>query len=111
MAADYTNKSVQKALDLIETLSGRELEFTSLAAIAEASGLEKDNALRLLWNLEQRGYVETNGRGSYRLSPRIVRFAEKFRLGLVERARALDSTFQSYIGDIDDRQEPGPHRG
>lgn len=72
-ASRETVQSVERALDLIEALAGKELGVTQLA---ERTGLVPSTVHRLLATLVARGYVsKTTGSGRYQLGFKLLQLA------------------------------------
>lgn len=65
--------SLMKGCRVVETLAGGESEY-SLAQVAEANGLNKTTAHRLLQTLLLAGWVERGPEGGYRIGIRMLRF-------------------------------------
>lgn len=76
----YSIAVLGKALDLLDALDGDEaLTLTELSARA---GIPKPTALRVLSNLEERGYVERDAHGQYRLGMRLLQLGSRKSAGL-----------------------------
>lgn len=69
------------AQDILIPKTKRELQ--------DALDLSSDQAFRILWNLNDRGWVEDHAQG-YRLSPHIVQIADRLR-------QAVADTLHRYI--------------
>ena len=106
-------QSVDRALDLLETLSGSERNGVSLAALARDLAISKSSALTLLRTLTARGYVAEIGSGRmrrYRLGLALARLGDEAlsQISLLDVAlprlnEMTDETgWTSRIGMLDD---------
>ncbi len=109
MAAQYQNRSVSRAFNVLECVSGSEGPL-GLAEIARRANLDRSTTLRFLAVLKNLGYVHRDPHDStYRLGHRIDRLAEHSRgsdlLCSVARpiVTALAGTFgeSTYIGTME----------
>jgi IclR family KDG regulon transcriptional repressor len=76
----YSIAVLGKALDLLDALDIDEaLTLTELSARV---GIPKATALRVLANLEERGYVERDAHGQYRLGMRLLQLGARKSAGL-----------------------------
>jgi DNA-binding IclR family transcriptional regulator len=76
--SSYAVQSVEKALDLLETLTNESLD-TTLPHLADKVGISRNKAFRLLATLEQRGLVEReDSSGVYRLGLSTLELAQRF---------------------------------
>jgi len=91
----YTNENQQNLCSVVEYLSEDIIQPKTLKEIHEALGLSRDQAFRTMWNLKDRGWVEETARG-YRLSPRIVKIADRLRL-------AVADTLREYLGSSQEK--------
>ena len=85
----YNVSTIERAFDVLRTFSLRHPEL-SLVEIAQAAGLHKATAFRLLTALANRNMVIKNPRtGLYRLGFQVIELAEiaKISTGLVSQAR------------------------
>lgn len=74
MAGENFISIVAKALTVLESLRGAD-QGLSLKEVSKTSKLPKTTAFRILFTLEQQGYVEkVSGNGCYRLSTKIMEF-------------------------------------
>jgi DNA-binding IclR family transcriptional regulator len=64
-------QSIERTLDILEVLS-TEREGLGVTSIAARVGLHKSTAHRLLTTLTERGYVEKNAEGIYRLGLKLI---------------------------------------
>lgn len=87
---EYVNENQQTFMRVYEYLAEDVLEPKTAADIAQALDISRDQAFRACWNLADRGLAERAG-GGYRLSPRTVLIAERYRL-------ALADTLRRYLG-------------
>lgn len=69
-----------KALDLLDALDGD--GAPTLTELSAQTGINKATALRILANLEDRGYVERDGQGRYRLGVRLLQLGARISRGL-----------------------------
>jgi DNA-binding IclR family transcriptional regulator len=82
----YAIAVLGKALDLLDALdTGEALTLTELSA---RIGVPKATALRVLANLEERGYVERDAHGQYRLGMRLLQLGARKASGLDLRTLA-----------------------
>ena len=80
-AGRYTIAVLTKALDLIDLLEAH--EALTLTELSGRAGINKATALRVLANLEERGYVEREaGTGRYRLGFRLLQLGARLTEGL-----------------------------
>lgn len=87
-----TNSAVDRAAKLLAALGhGRPSVGLSLGDISAETDIPKSTALRLLTSLEQRGFVERDSAGRFRIGLGLVDlvFAYLEDLDLVEQARAV----------------------
>lgn len=93
-------QSVDRAVTVLETLSGTGGSF--VGDIAEAMGVHKSTASRLLSALEKRGLVQqADERGKYQLGFGILRLAAAIpgRLSLVQEARPVLQALAGEFGE------------
>ena len=79
--SDGANVSQQTLLRVIEALGARPLEWQTRAELVGAS--TRDQTYRALRNLELAGWAE-QGDAGWRLTPKVVRLAERTRLAIAE---------------------------
>ncbi|MGH2560911.1 MAG: IclR family transcriptional regulator [Thermomicrobiales bacterium] len=85
-AGRYHIAVLAKALDLLDLLDAEgDLTLTELSGRA---GINKATALRILANLDDRGYVERDGHGRYRLGVRLTQLGARRSAGLDLRSVA-----------------------
>ena len=89
----YASASQQTLLKTIEALGERPLEWQAQAAVVEHVGVTRDQTHRALVNLEIWGWAEQGVGGSWRLTPKLVRIAERTRL-------AIGEIHRSYLEDV-----------
>ena len=108
-AGRYTIAVLTKALDLIDLLDAHEsLTLTELSA---RSGINKVTALRILANLEGRGYVERDeATGRYRLGVRLLQLGMRKTEGLDLRtvARPILKRLHADTDETVNLAIPGP---
>lgn len=74
-AGRYAIAVLGKAFDLIDLLDRR--DGLTLTQISADSGMSKPTALRILANLEERGYVERDAAGRYHLGMRLLQLGTR----------------------------------
>lgn len=85
---DYASPPQQTVLGVLEALGMRPLEWQAQAALVARVGATRDQTHRALLNLESAGWAEQGVGGSWRLTPKIVRIAERTRLAIGEIHRS-----------------------
>lgn len=101
MAGQYKNRSVSRAFDVLECVSGAEAPI-GLAEIARRAGLDRSTALRFLSVLKSLGYVYRHPTGgTYRVGYRIGRIAEHARSSdlLCDVARPIVTDLAGKFGE------------
>lgn len=101
MAGQYKNRSVSRAFDVLESVSGA-AEPLGLAEIARRSGLGRSTALRFLAVLQSLGYVHRHPTGgTYRVGYRIGRIAQQARSSdlLCDVARPIVTDLAGKFGE------------
>ena len=88
----YFSKSQQALLQVLVILGERPLDIMTLAALTEQSDLPRDQVFRALQNLQIGGWAEQAPGGAWRLTPLVVRIAERMRL-------AIHNLCQAYLGE------------
>ena len=78
---NYTNKSQQLLMQVIDILSDAPLRSASLADLVERTGAGRDQAFRAAKNLEIYGWAEMTVEG-WRLTPRLTQLSERVRLDI-----------------------------
>ena len=82
-ARPIASASQQTLLQVLEALGERPLEWQAQAALVERVGATRDQTHRALVNLEIAGWAE-QAVGGWRLTPKLVRIAERTRLAIAE---------------------------
>lgn len=77
----YFVRSVQRAFDVVKAF-GPDRPSASLSEVAEASGLDRATARRLLLTLVDLGYVRQTGRREFALTPRILELGYAYLSGM-----------------------------
>ncbi|MCB1547264.1 MAG: IclR family transcriptional regulator [Hyphomicrobiaceae bacterium] len=75
-----TSGTVEKALDILDELSGPVAE-RGVSELAVVTGINKSTVVRLCATLAQRGYLQRGQRQRYRLGPRVANLARAYRQG------------------------------
>lgn len=78
---NYISSSQQGLLQLVEVLSRRLLQPTTITELVMATGQTRDRIFRTLRNLEEAGWAEKMGEG-WMLSPSLTRMSERLRAAL-----------------------------
>ncbi|MGH2534228.1 MAG: IclR family transcriptional regulator [Thermomicrobiales bacterium] len=88
-----------KALDLLDLLDAE--DGLTLTELSGRAGINKATALRILANLDDRGYVERDGNGRYRLGVRLMQLGARKSAGLDLRsvARPILQRLQAETGE------------
>jgi DNA-binding IclR family transcriptional regulator len=96
---DKNVQSVDRALDIIETLS-LERDGLGVTELAKRIGLHKSTTHRLLTTLSQRGYVAKRGNGVYHLGLKIIEAASCYinSLELQTEARPYVAQITTELG-------------
>jgi IclR family KDG regulon transcriptional repressor len=76
----YAIAVLGKALDLLDALDGA--GAATLTELSSRTAIHKATALRILANLEERGYVERDGHGRYSLGLRMLQLGARISAGL-----------------------------
>jgi IclR family acetate operon transcriptional repressor len=76
----YSIAVLGKALDLLDALDGD--DALTLTELSGRAGIPKPTALRILSNLEERGYVERDAHAQYRLGMRLLQLGSRKSAGL-----------------------------
>lgn len=71
MASDNSVQSIDRALDIIEVLSG-ESEGLGVTDIANRIGLHKSTAHRIITTMTARGYLNKNEAGNYQIGLKLI---------------------------------------
>lgn len=79
--SSYISTTQQQLLQLVEVLSRRMLQPTTITELVMATGQTRDKVFRTLRNLEEAGWAERMGEG-WILSPTLTRMAERLRTAL-----------------------------
>ncbi|MFC0529875.1 IclR family transcriptional regulator [Phytohabitans kaempferiae] len=107
------SQSIQRALDVLETLSTEAPEVgQTLTELADRLGLPKSTVARVLFNLEARGFVEQDGLRRYRVGMRLFSIGGQAlansHLRVTSRPYLEDLTLRvgesSYLGVLDMHQ-------
>ncbi|MEV0732637.1 MULTISPECIES: IclR family transcriptional regulator [Polymorphospora] len=107
------SQSIQRALDVLETLSTEAPEVgQTLTELADRLGLPKSTVARVLFNLESRGFVEQDGLRRYRVGMRLFSIGGQAlansHLRVTSRPYLEDLTLRvgesSYLGVLDMQQ-------
>lgn len=85
---DDSIKSIERALDILEVLATKK-DGLGITAIARATGLSKSTVHRITATLAERGYVEHESAGNYRLGLKYIEIASFYinRLELQTESR------------------------
>lgn len=75
-STDYTIQSIAKALDLLEIIAQEEPNH-SLSFLSEQLSMSRNKTFRIAATLAERGLIERDGAGSYRLGIAAVELAQK----------------------------------
>jgi DNA-binding IclR family transcriptional regulator len=75
----YTIAVLGKAMDLLDALDDD--GAPTLTELSERTAIHKATALRILANLEERGYVERDGQGRYSLGVRLLQLGVRISTG------------------------------
>ncbi len=88
--ADLTNRSVTKAVRLLRELAAQPRTGATVTALAKVAGLSRPTAFRLLYSLQQEGFVDRIGT-NYVLGWELARMGRRADpyAGLVARAQPL----------------------
>lgn len=98
---DYSLKTVNKALDILEQLSIKSED--SLTSLYKTMDMPKTTIFRLVNTLEKRGYILKNSSGSLSLGPRVMGLVSStLRSGWIAE---LNKTAHPYMVDLRDLYE------
>lgn len=70
--------SAEKIFDLLEAFLSSDFKPMTVPEVMKESGLKRNTADRLLKVFEKRGYVTQNDQEKWMLTPKIIRFSEKY---------------------------------
>ena len=77
----YVTESALNVLHVLEALEGTEFEPVSLERIVERTkhaNLSRNKCFRALHTLQAKGYAKQDERGFWSITPRILRFSERY---------------------------------
>lgn len=96
----YAIQSVEKALDILETISELEGDV-SVAGLSDKLAINKTTIFRLLATFEKRGYVERAASGNYRIGMSAFETGQKLLsgMGLLRKAKPV---MQGLVRDINE---------
>ena len=99
MADDKSVQSIDRAIDIIEAVAVKE-EGRSLTDISDSVGLHKSTAYRIIMTLVNRGYLEKNREGNYRIGYRLIKTTGYYinNLELLTEARPYIAEINTHLG-------------
>ena len=99
MADDKSVQSIDRAIDIIEAVAVKE-EGRSLTDISDTVGLHKSTAYRIIMTLVNRGYLEKNREGNYRIGYRLIETTGYYinNLELLTEARPYIAEINTHLG-------------
>src|SRR6266571_2201938 len=97
---DYAVPGLQRGLEILEVLS-QDKRPATVAELTKRLKLPRSSVFRILWTLEQKGYVETDASGkSYELGPGVLRLGYQHLASrdVVQIARAEIEALAKHTG-------------
>lgn len=93
----YINDAQQRLLQVIDLLSGHEVQGLLPSEIAKSMGCSAPLVTRDMANLQHAGWAERTPKGDrWRLSPHAIQLSLRFAAGLAESERALKDITQRF---------------
>ncbi len=100
MSRDYTNKVIDRALQVIEALGYPEYVEMSLEELSSSLKIPKATLLSYLKTFERRQWLEQTEDGKWRVAPAVTRFSEGYRRMMATKRAELLRMDREHLGQI-----------